>query len=44
MTYAGQMFVETVGHRENTPDIWTIPEEMLKEVTRLLNASVPAKE
>jgi len=38
MTYAGQMFVTTVGHRENTPDIWTIPEEMYKEITRLLNA------
>jgi hypothetical protein len=38
MTYAGQMFVTTVGHRENTPDIWTIPEAMLKEVSGLLAA------
>lgn len=34
MTYAGRMYVTTVGHRENTPDIWSIPEEMLKEVSR----------
>ena len=38
MTYAGQMFVTVVGHRENTPDIWSIPEEMYKEVSHLLNA------
>jgi diacylglycerol O-acyltransferase len=37
MTYAGQMFVTTTGHRENTPDIWTIPEEMHKEIARLLS-------
>ena len=43
MTYAGQMFVTTVGHRENTPDIWTIPEEMYKEISRLLGAPASAK-
>jgi WS/DGAT/MGAT family acyltransferase len=42
MTYAGQMFVTVVGHRENTPDIWTITEEMSNEVDRLLAA--PAAE
>jgi WS/DGAT/MGAT family acyltransferase len=42
MTYAGQMFVTTVGHRENTPDVWTIAEEMLKETSHLLGA--PASE
>lgn len=42
MTYAGQMFVTTVGHRENTPDIWTIPDDMYKEVARLLNAPASA--
>jgi diacylglycerol O-acyltransferase / wax synthase len=36
MTYAGQMFVTVVGHRENTPDIWAIPDEMHKEISRLL--------
>ncbi|MGO9152617.1 wax ester/triacylglycerol synthase family O-acyltransferase [Mycobacterium sp.] len=43
MTYAGRMFITTVGHRENTPDIWSIPEEMLKEVSRLLNAPASAE-
>ncbi len=37
-TYAGQMFVTTTGHRENTPDIWTIAEEMHKEIARLLSS------
>jgi WS/DGAT/MGAT family acyltransferase len=38
MSYAGQMFITTVGHRENTPDIWTLPEEMHEEMRRLLKA------
>jgi hypothetical protein len=42
MTYAGRTFVTTVGHRENTPDVWTIAEEMSKETSRLLGA--PASE
>lgn len=36
-TYAGQMFVTVTGHRENTPDIWTIPEEMHKEMAVLMS-------
>jgi len=44
MTYAGQMFVTIVGHRENTPDIWTIPEEMHKEISALLNAPASARQ
>lgn len=41
-TYAGKMFVTVTGHRENTPDIWSIPEEMHKEMTVLMSAK-PAK-
>jgi WS/DGAT/MGAT family acyltransferase len=42
MSYGGKMFVTITSHRENTPDIWTFPEEMHKEVARLL-AAKPAK-
>lgn len=38
MSYAGELFVCVTGHRENTPDMWTFPEEITKEVARLLAA------
>lgn len=37
LTYAGQMFVTVTGHRENTPDIWSISEEMYAEMNRLMS-------
>ena len=43
MSYAGRLAVTITGHIENTPDIWTFPEEMQKEVARLLAAKPAIK-
>jgi diacylglycerol O-acyltransferase / wax synthase len=44
MSYAGRMSVTITGHRENTPDIWSFPDEIEAEVARLLTAPPTAKE
>jgi hypothetical protein len=38
MTHAGQILITIASHRENTPDIWTIPGAMHEEVSALLAA------